>query len=314
MENKTHSSIPGNGPQIEKKQTDLKAERHKELMKREVSESGVISWGDNVQKQLALAEAFLSSGMLPKQYKTAAQVITAKQFASELGLDSTLVSLRQIAVINGTPSLFGDLPLAVVRKSGELEDYEQFLFDKEYNKICFDNKNLHNSPFGALVKAKRNGKWHESYFTVEMAKQAGLSNRDVWKNYPERMLTYRARAALIKDVFSDLLNGVNIGEYDQNELKTNDSGVYVDDQDNYIDQDMSPEKEKLIKSICDCTDILQNEYKVNDAKILQMIADKTGTDDLNIANENQLSVLESHLKQTIKLFENMKKGKENEKA
>ena len=59
--------------------------------------------------------------------------------ARELGL-KPLIALRQITVIKGTPSVFGDLPLAMVRASGKLEMIDEFRFDKDSKKINLKNK------------------------------------------------------------------------------------------------------------------------------------------------------------------------------
>lgn len=157
----------------------------------------------------------VSTGMVPKSYTRPEMVVVGMQYAYELDLQP-LTALRQIAVINGVPSIFGDLPLALVRKSGQLEYIKEFLIDKDYNVICVENKNLTAQAWGAVCKLKRKGdpEEREVIFTTEDAKLAGVGN--VHNKYPNIMKKYRARSQALKDVFPDVLNGISIAEYDYN--------------------------------------------------------------------------------------------------
>lgn len=183
----------------------------------------------NVQEQLIVADGYIRSGMLPKGYETAGQVVTAMTFAAELGIPG-IVGLRQIAVINGQPSIWGDLPLALCIKSGQLDYIKEFIIDDDMNPICWANKNLKATPFAAICLVKRKGQdeEHSTHFSVDDAKTAGLwgnSKKDPWIKYPKIMLKYRARSQALKDKFPDALNGVNIAEYDFDMLPTS-SGIF----------------------------------------------------------------------------------------
>ena len=90
----------------------------KALAKPEVSAKGSALTFDNIESLQRLANYLHASKMLPKQYDTPEKIGTGIQYAVQLGFrDSWLLAIRQIAVINGTPSMFGDLPLALVRGS-----------------------------------------------------------------------------------------------------------------------------------------------------------------------------------------------------
>lgn len=172
----------------------------------------------NANELAMLADRFVKSGMLPKSYQTAAQVITAWQYAGELGL-KPMSALRQIAVINGTPSIFGDLPISLVERSGQLEWKREFIIDEEMNEINWTNKNLKARPWGAVCILKRKGREPiERFFTTDEANEANLFKNDVWRKYTKLMLKYRARSQAIKDEFADVLGGVAIAEYDQEAL------------------------------------------------------------------------------------------------
>jgi hypothetical protein len=173
---------------------------------------------DSLEGRYRLAKAFIAGGMVPKSYNTPEQVFAGLEFARELGL-KPLTGLRSIAVINGTPSIFGDLPLALVRRAGLIVSITEYCFDKDYNKISFDNKNLNAPAYGAVCVTKRinNEYTHETTFTLDDAKKAGLLDKSgPWKTYPKRMLQMRARSQNLKDQFSDALFNISIAEYDFN--------------------------------------------------------------------------------------------------
>jgi len=153
---------------------------------------------------------------LPKHLSSESEVLSAWNFASQLKLPPQ-VSLKNIAVINGSPSLFGDLPLALVQRHIDFISYEEFCIDKEYNKICFENKNLDADIFGGVVFFERRGSPKQSFsFTIADANRAGLiskaGNGMPWRTYPQIMVVRRARIIGIKALFADALTGATIAE------------------------------------------------------------------------------------------------------
>lgn len=183
--------------------------------------NGLLSFTD-IESLQRLCVYLHASGMMPKQYNTPEKIGTGIQFAIQLGFaDKWLLALRQIAVINGNPSMFGDLPLSLVRSSGLLVRFEEFLIDKNSKRICLQHGNLHEDFSGAVCIATRKEKdgttfTDERVFTVEDAKKAGVWGQNVWKVYPKRMIQMRVRSMALKDLFGDVLNGIAIGEYDFN--------------------------------------------------------------------------------------------------
>lgn len=176
-------------------------------------QAGMMAPKDSAE-EWRVAGLFLNSGALPKQFKNVPQVIMALQFLKQHKLP-TLVAIRQTTIINGNLSIWGELPLGLVNRSGLNEFFDEYLFDKDYNKICVTNKNLDAEVFGAVCVAKRKGfSATERTFTVDDAKKAGLWSKDIWKLYPKRMLQMRARSVALKDAFPDVLSGIGINEYD----------------------------------------------------------------------------------------------------
>ena len=176
---------------------------------------------DTVEQQFRLAKMYIASRVLPERFKTPEQVVAAMHYAAEHFPTTTITALRQIAVINGTPCMFGDLPLALVQRSPVFVSKRDFLIDKDGNEISYTNKNLTAEVWGAVCITKRKTPTgevdeHTTVFTYTDADLAGLSGKGVWKAYPKRMLQMRARSQNLKDNFADCLNGAGIAEYDAN--------------------------------------------------------------------------------------------------
>lgn len=192
----------------------------------ETDESGALVPKD-FEGMYRLAEIYAASKLVPQGLDTPAKVFTALQFAKELGLRG-ITALRNIYVVNGSPCLWGDLPLAIVRGSPHFVDITEWVFDKDGTTICPENKNLKAEIAGAACTSERKKpdgtiKKVTTWFTIEDAKFAQLWGTRVWKVYPRRMLQCRARAQNLKDNFGDALMGAAIMEYDHN-TTVNDKG------------------------------------------------------------------------------------------
>lgn len=154
------------------------------------------------------------SGMLPRSYDTTEKVATGILFIKELGLPP-LNALKNIAIINGTPCLFGDMPLAMVRGKGQLESFDEYLIDKNYSMICMENKNLGAEIFAAICVVKRKG-CEKRTFTLtsaEAAKNPNIKSSQAWSSYYSVMIKRRIRSIALKDEFPDVLLGMDIAEY-----------------------------------------------------------------------------------------------------
>lgn len=188
-----------------------------------LSDSGAIV-PRTASEMLTTAGFYLKSRILPQRFDTPEMIVAAMQYAIELGL-KPLTALRQIAVVQGTPCTFGDLPLALVQRSGTLESIREFLVDKDGKEIGTKNGNLTAEVYAAVCIVKRKGDPNEleRFFSLDDAKRAGLGGSPTWKSYPKLMLKYRARSQALKDKFADALNGVAIAEYDFHELPDEES-------------------------------------------------------------------------------------------
>lgn len=151
----------------------------------------------NFDEAFRFANLIAESDLLPKEfYKKPANVLVAVQLGMELGV-APMQALQSMYVINGRPSIYGDLLPAIMFHSGMCE-----LFDEsgdETKASC----TVKRKGFAAITRT----------FSMAEAVAAGLPNRNpTYKSYPKRMLQMRARAFAIRDAFPDVLKGVAVYE------------------------------------------------------------------------------------------------------
>jgi hypothetical protein len=183
---------------------------------------------------LAIIDRLIEAKAVPKHLENRFQVLAAWNFAAQLKLPPQ-PSLRNIAVIEGNPSLFGDLPLSLVQAHKDFVFYREYLLAEDYREICIINQNLSVPIFAGVVEIQRKGmKKPEQYtFTVDDAVTAGLvkfnekekryagirrdgsfKTSSPWTNYFGTMMIRRARGKGVKAHFADALCGAGIAEYD----------------------------------------------------------------------------------------------------
>ena len=276
-------------PIIEKKKEE------NALQKIKTNETGMVIAKD-LEDQKVLAQAYLKGGLLPKWYDTVEKIITGMHLCKELDIP-VLTGMKNITLINGNPTIFGDLPLALCERSKQIEDLEEFLFDDKYEKICFENKNIDKNVFGALCRVKRHGRTiTEKVFTISDAIIAGLmfiteegelsSKKENWLKYPKVMLMYRARSMSLKQAFADKLNGINIAEYDNDYLG-----------DSAIIKESNPEKDLLLSELDDIFSFCRkNIPDFNKAKEQDIINSRIKQSDIRFADIKDIQMLIDDLK------------------
>lgn len=164
-----------------------------------------IGFGQRGLQLLTLDDAFrfskyvVASGLAPKSYKTAEQVLVAIQAGAEVGF-GPMQALQAVAVIGGVPRLMVEPALALVLASGLLA---------MRSDRC-EGEGLKRTAVVALVR--KGGLAVERTFSVEDAKRAGLENSNVWRAYPDRMLYARALGYALHDLFPDVLRGMRVAE------------------------------------------------------------------------------------------------------
>lgn len=133
---------------------------------------------------MTIAKCFAKSELAPKNYRNKPDdCFIAMAMGYQLGL-SIEQSLQSIAVINGSPCIWGDGLLALILSCQSLEYLkDEFITDKN------------NRVIGARCIIKRkNFDEHIVEFTQDDAKAAGLLGKPgPWTHYPARMMQWRAR-------------------------------------------------------------------------------------------------------------------------
>lgn len=167
----------------------------------------------NIEEVYRLAKVVAAARWAPKSYLIDSKnpnagfdenkIMLGIMHGMELGL-TAIASLQSIAVINGSPSIWGDGALAIVQSSGLLENFKETpLLDDKGNIV------------GYQCACKRKGMPTPivQQFTYTDATLAGLlSKSGPWQQYRARMYQMRARAWALRDGFSDVLRGLSIAE------------------------------------------------------------------------------------------------------
>lgn len=156
------------------------------------------------------AQLYAASGMAPKGMSAEA-IAVAIQTGMEVGL-SPAQSVQSIAVINGRPQIYGSAAQALVEASGLMADFD-FYFEEDGKRT--DHPVKFGDTTAAVCVTLRRGRKraYTTRFTVADAKRAGLWDKTgPWKNYPARMMHWRAVGHNLADNFGDVLKGLDSGE------------------------------------------------------------------------------------------------------
>lgn len=216
--------------ETKKQEVITKPKEEKEIITKKINnitlEDGTFNFGGYADI-VKFAYKIADTDLIPKDYrgKPDSIAICIAQ-GQELGL-SPFFSLKNIAVINGRATLWGDALMSLVQTSG-LMDWQDLKYEGTWKQD--DWKCIFS------VKRLGRGKPVVREFSWAQAKEAGLTSRNnVWKSYPQRMLMQRARSYALRDCFPDILGGL----YSKEEM---------------VDSNMKSIKEPKEKKIVDVTD------------------------------------------------------------
>ena len=168
--------------------------------------------GGNMVENMKMAEMISSSEMVPKAYKgKPGNVMVAVQMGQEVGL-KPMQALQGIAVINGTPCIWGDALIGLVRSSPLCKKITETFDCQSMTATCSairDGEEEKTTTFdkGDAVQA---GLWDERPQITSYGKQ--IPNPSPWFTYPKRMLQMRARGFCLRDLFADVLKGLSVVE------------------------------------------------------------------------------------------------------
>lgn len=192
-------------------------EESKEIVPRKAqlvaNERGYIA-PTSIEEAVRLANAVVVGRLAPNSYNNDPGMITLGiMSALEAGLPP-LYGLRQIAIIQGRPVIWGDAAMALVQSKNLIDEYHE---EEIGAKPETSDLNKWPDDYGYRVRIKRRGQKGEyvGEFTVGHAKRAKLwmnAKKTPWMEHPQRMLKIRARAFPLRDGFADGLAGLAIRE------------------------------------------------------------------------------------------------------
>lgn len=138
------------------------------------------------------AGLLIKAGMLPKKFQTPEQVVITMLYGKELGL-SPMRACKEIHVINGNPGISTQLMNERIRQNLKAAKVEVL---ESTDKVC-------------RIKFQRdaNSKAEEVSYTIEEAKQAELTSKDIWKRHPKDMLFARCFSRMVREHCPDAVNG-----------------------------------------------------------------------------------------------------------
>lgn len=158
----------------------------------------------NFEKAWKTAEMISKARCIPQQFwDNPADVLVAIQYGDDLGL-KPMQSVQKIMVVNNRPALFGDAPLALCMSHHSFIDCIETYDEDTETAFCTVKRK------GREPKTKK--------FSRGMAERAGLWGKrgekgvSAWVTNPERMLQFRARGFALRDMFADVLSGMQIYE------------------------------------------------------------------------------------------------------
>lgn len=147
---------------------------------------------DNLPAKIEYARELAHSSLLPGQYrKQPANLLFAMEYGKSLGLD-TMTTVMGVYVVEGKPTASADLIATLVRRAGHKLRVTGNDQEATAQVIRADDPDFD----GFKVT-----------WTLERAKNAGLTSKDVWKKYPAAMLRARAITEVARMAASECLHG-----------------------------------------------------------------------------------------------------------
>lgn len=179
----------------------------------EFNEHGGLKFGNHIQLANAAAIAMKLPNMPAHLKKEGVEAVRAALvFINQHRLP--LDSCNELMFVRGKLSAFGTLFSALASRHPNYGDKRVFFLDEEQNRICMDNKNLKSPVWACVVQVKPQDheSWDEFFFTIEMAKTAGLLSNDTYRKYPGDMLYHKANARALKTHYSTAIHGIEYYE------------------------------------------------------------------------------------------------------
>ena len=150
----------------------------------------------DLSEAIQLAKLIAESDLAPKDYRNKpGNVLIAVQMGQEVGL-SPMAAIQSIAVINGKPSLYGDVGKALLLSNGLTIDET-------------DIKDIKTCGYATCTITRPGHPVCTRTFGIDNAKTAKLWGKEgPWTTNPERQMAWRAFWFAARDIASDILKGL----------------------------------------------------------------------------------------------------------
>lgn len=146
------------------------------------------------------AQFVLRAGMAPQSLDSPEKIVVAIQSGCEVGL-TYQQSMDSIAVIHGSPCMWGKAIVALVHASGKCKYMRDWIEGEGDDRIAYcEGARTDNA---TIIRRS---------FSVEDAKAAKLWGVRNWGLYPSRRLGMKPISYVMRDLFADVLMGMGVRE------------------------------------------------------------------------------------------------------
>jgi len=147
---------------------------------------------DNLPALIDYSKALAGSDLLPAEYRgKPANVLVAIEYGKALGLEP-MSAIQGITVIKGKPTASASLMAGLVRRAGHIL------------RVTGDSKRAECT----IIRSDDPDFAFTAVWTIDRAKQAGLTSNPSWSKYPDAMLKARAISECARNACSEILAGV----------------------------------------------------------------------------------------------------------
>lgn len=187
----------------EQQSTELAAAQPSPLARVRMGDSGVqLGSMDDLWRFATMVH---KSSFAPNGMDSVEKIAIAVEYGMELGI-APMQALQGMYVVNGRPSVYGDLFLAICKSDARWDEnrFREWFTGEPYR----DDYTAHCQMARLGV-----GNPHVESYSVADAKKGGLWERSgPWKQHPKRMLKMRARTFCGRDTFPERLRGLTTVE------------------------------------------------------------------------------------------------------
>lgn len=166
------------------------------------------------------AQALVKTGFLPPAIKTPEQALAIILTGRELGIPA-MAALNTINVIQGKPTVSPQLMIALIERSGQLDDVS---YDVNPDRAIVTMKRKGRTPHTEIFSMADANRMQTTEWVNNQKRSIPLSEKFNWKSMPETMLKWRAVAACARVVFPDVILGLYTPEEMGADVSISDDG------------------------------------------------------------------------------------------